>query len=301
MTRQSASPVTVLGLGPMGTALATTFVENGHPTTVWNRTPGKADQLLAKGATGAATAGEAIAASPLVIVSVIDYDAVHAVLAPIATELKGKTVVNVTADAPDRAREAAAWAAEHGIDYVDGSIMTPAATIGRPEAVFLYSGARGLYERHRQTLSTLGSTATHVGDDPGRAAAYDVALLDIFWTAMSGVVHAFTLARAENVGAGELVPFAQGIIDVVSQVTAEIAGDADAGRFPGDDSTLASNAASMDHIIHAARARGVDASVMEAAKAVAGRAIDAGHGDEGFARLVELLGRGHTSHAHANV
>lgn len=34
----SASPVTVLGLGAMGTALATAFLTNGHPTTVWNRT-----------------------------------------------------------------------------------------------------------------------------------------------------------------------------------------------------------------------------------------------------------------------
>lgn len=31
--------VTVLGLGPMGAALASAFLAAGHPTTVWNRTP----------------------------------------------------------------------------------------------------------------------------------------------------------------------------------------------------------------------------------------------------------------------
>ena len=42
-TQQPAqSPVTVLGLGLMGTALATALIKAGHPTSVWNRTTAKA-------------------------------------------------------------------------------------------------------------------------------------------------------------------------------------------------------------------------------------------------------------------
>jgi glutamyl-tRNA reductase len=63
--------VTVIGLGEMGTALAGVFLEGGHPTTVWNRTPEKADALVAKGARWAVTVRDAVAASPLVVVSVI--------------------------------------------------------------------------------------------------------------------------------------------------------------------------------------------------------------------------------------
>jgi 3-hydroxyisobutyrate dehydrogenase-like beta-hydroxyacid dehydrogenase len=48
--------VTVLGLGEMGSALAGAFLGGGLPTTVWNRSPGKADALVAKGAVGAASA-----------------------------------------------------------------------------------------------------------------------------------------------------------------------------------------------------------------------------------------------------
>ncbi len=47
----SKPPVTVLGLGALGKALATAFLTNGHPTTVWNRTADKADPLVALGAT----------------------------------------------------------------------------------------------------------------------------------------------------------------------------------------------------------------------------------------------------------
>ncbi|WP_261565170.1 NAD(P)-binding domain-containing protein [Frankia gtarii] len=35
------SPVTVIGLGPMGRTMAATLMRSGHPVTVWNRTPGR--------------------------------------------------------------------------------------------------------------------------------------------------------------------------------------------------------------------------------------------------------------------
>lgn len=68
------TPVTILGLGPMGRALTWAFIANGIPMTVWNRTPGKAPD----GAVEAKTVAEAV--GELTIVSVIDYDAVGAIL-----------------------------------------------------------------------------------------------------------------------------------------------------------------------------------------------------------------------------
>ena len=98
----------------------------------------------------------------------------------------------------------AAWATENGINYIDGAIMTPITTIGR--AVVLYSGQEKVYRDHLETLSSLGGTASFLGEDPGRAATYDVALLDVFWTAMSGYVHALAIARAENIAAKDIAP-----------------------------------------------------------------------------------------------
>src|SRR4051812_20584378 len=102
------TPVTVLGLGPMGRALASAFAAH-HPTTVWNRTPGKGDNL---DVTVAETAAGAIAASPLVVVCVLDYRAVRSILD--ADALKGRTLVNLTGGSPQQAREMAGWAAGHG-------------------------------------------------------------------------------------------------------------------------------------------------------------------------------------------
>jgi hypothetical protein len=41
------------------------------------------------------------------------------------------------------AREMAAWAAAHGIDYLDGVIVATPAAIGGPDAQLFYSGPAG--------------------------------------------------------------------------------------------------------------------------------------------------------------
>ncbi|WP_059005895.1 NAD(P)-dependent oxidoreductase [Streptomyces specialis] len=275
--------VTVLGLGPMGRALATAFAAADHPTTVWNRTPGKGKCLADTAATVAGTAAEAIAAGSLVIVCVRDYEVARSVLDTGA--LRGRTLVNLSGGSPRQARAMAAWAGEHGVDYLDGVIMATPDAIGGPGAALFYSGPGDLYETHRSALAALGGNAYHVGADPGRAAAFDAALQDLFWTAMSGVTHMFRLAAAENIGATDIAGHAKAMLGFLPDLTDQVAGQVTDGRFPGDAATLTSAAAAMDHVLSTIRANGLDNGVLAAARAEVRRAIDAGHGPEGFGRL----------------
>lgn len=285
------SAVTVLGLGPMGRALAGAFVAAGVRTTVWNRTPGRDGELVGQGALRAASAAEAVAASELTVVCVVDYDAADSVLrrADVAAALKGRTLVNLSADTPTRARDAAAWAADHGVRYLDGSIMTPTTTIGTPDGVFIHSGSKDLYDEHLPVLSALGGTHTHLGEDHGRAAAYDVALLDIFWTTMAGCAHALAVARAEGVTPGELAPFAMGIGAILPGAIEDMAAGVAAGDFSGAANPITSSASSMKHIIATSERHGIDAGVMRAAAGQAERVIGLGYGTDGFVRVTELV------------
>jgi 3-hydroxyisobutyrate dehydrogenase-like beta-hydroxyacid dehydrogenase len=285
--------VTVLGLGPMGRALAGAFLNAGLRTTVWNRTPGRDAELVARGATGAHSAEEAVAASALTVLCVVNYDAGDAILRrdEVAAALKGRTLVNLSADTPDRARDTADWAARHGVRYLDGAIMTPTPSIGTPDAVFLYSGPADVYEEHRPVLDVLGGSHTHLGEDVGRAAAYDVALLDVFWTSMAGYAHALAVARAEGVTARELTPYAQGIAAILPPLMEEFAGDVDSGTYSGELNPITSAASTMSHIVHASESHGIDASVMRAIEGQARRVIALGHGTDGYLRVTELLGR----------
>ncbi|MFJ2740554.1 NAD(P)-dependent oxidoreductase [Streptomyces sp. NPDC087440] len=285
-------PVTVLGLGPMGQALARTFLAAGHPTTVWNRTASRADSLVAEGAVLAPSPADAAQASDLVVVCVLNYDAALDVLGQAQDALKGRTVVNLTADTPGRAREAAAWAEQHGITYLDGSILSPNTTIGTPHAVFLHSGPQEAYETHRTTLASLAGTATYLGEDPARSASYEVALLDLWWTSVSGLVHSIALARSQGVSATDLAPFAKNIGNLLTSVVDEFAAEADAGVHPGTDSDLNSAATALAHVAHASEEAGLDASVLRAAQAVADRAIAAGHGHENTLGMLATIAAG---------
>ncbi|NUP24088.1 MAG: NAD(P)-dependent oxidoreductase [Streptomyces sp.] len=292
-TYDHESAVTVLGLGPMGRALAGAFLEAGLRVTVWNRTPGRDGELLDRGATSAASPAEAVAASALTVVCVVNYDAADAVLRQdaVTDALKGRTVVNLCADTPARAREAAEWAAAHGIRYLDGAIMSMTTTIGTPQAEVIYSGPEDLYREHLPVLERLGGTHTHLGEDFGRAAAYDIALLDIFWTAMSGYAHALAIAQAEGITARELLPHTQGISAILPVLFEEFAGDVDDRTYSGELNPITSAVSTMAHIVETSESHGIEANVIRAAEGLARRVVALGHGTDGYMRVTELLGR----------
>lgn len=117
------TPLTLLGLGSMGTALARTWLAAGHPLTVWNRTPAKSEVLAAEGAVVAASPAEAVAANGLVVLCLLDDASVGSALEGL--DLGGKDLVDLTTGTPADARARAAWAEERGARFVDGGIMAP--------------------------------------------------------------------------------------------------------------------------------------------------------------------------------
>ena len=99
------------------------------------------------------------------------------------------------------------------------------------------------------------------------------------------------MARAEGITARELAPFAQGIGAILPPIFTQGAEEVDSGRYSGEGNPLTSAASTMAHIVHTSEAHGIDAGVMRAAEGLARRAIGLGHGEEGFHRVAELLGR----------
>lgn len=129
--------VSVLGLGPMGHALADALLDAGYRTTVWNRTESKADGLRARGALWAPSPAAAIRASDVTLINVVDHDAVDSVLIAAGAAVDGRAVVGLSSDAPNRARQTAGLVTDAGGRYLDGAIMTPTDVIGtggRPTA-----------------------------------------------------------------------------------------------------------------------------------------------------------------------
>ncbi|MGW3566068.1 NAD(P)-dependent oxidoreductase [Streptomyces sp. NPDC000941] len=287
MAGENRAPVTVVGLGAMGQALAGAFLAAGHPTTVWNRSAHKADALVARGAVRARTPAEAVQAGELVVVCVVDYEVSQAILEPLGAELAGRALVNLTSDTPERAREAAAWAAGRGIDYLDGAIMVPTPVIGSPQALLLYSGSRSVFEAYETTLKALGGNNRYLGADHGVAPLYDLALLNVFYSSMAAMVHSLALVGADGVTAKEFLPYIKEFFALLPAMADQVADGIDNRDYPGDLGNLAMEAAGVDHILETSEARGLDSGPLAAVRALMGRAIADGRGGDGFASVIE--------------
>jgi 3-hydroxyisobutyrate dehydrogenase-like beta-hydroxyacid dehydrogenase len=287
-------PVSVIGLGLMGAALARALVDAGHQTTVWNRSSAKADALVAAGATRAKTVADAVSASPLVIACVLDDVALRGVLDPVAGELSGRALINLTSGTPEQARALAAWADQHGIDHLDGKILAFPSTIGGPDAFLLYSGAQDVYTVHEPTLAALGS-ATYLGADPGLASLYDLGIVGLMYGVITGFVHALALLRADGIDPEAFLPFATEAMGIMP--LADIARQVQTGNYGGREAHLDMQVAYMDHIIESSLARDVDPTFPAYVKELMHRAIAAGHGSDDFGRLLDGFSMPAEAHA----
>ncbi|MBM7058378.1 NAD(P)-dependent oxidoreductase [Streptomyces durocortorensis] len=296
MTQQSStpapnSPVTVIGLGPMGLALAETLMKNGHPTTVWNRTPGKARNLVAGGARLAASVADAVAASPLTVVCLKDYATLYEVFGSAAgAAAAGRALVNLNSGTPKEAHAAASWAAARGVAYLDGAIMVPPPLVGEPGAAFLYSGPREVFAAHRDTLARLGDPR-HLGSDPGLAVLHNAALLGLMYATMNGFLHAAALVGSAGVPAAEFAELAVNrfLPTVVDATLVAQAPDLDAGHYPGGLGTMEMNLNALEHIALTCEEQGVHAGQPLLMRDIAAQAIRDGHGASNYLAVFEVF------------
>ncbi|MEU8362006.1 NAD(P)-binding domain-containing protein [Nonomuraea sp. NPDC048882] len=281
------SQVTVVGLGPMGSKMAETFLAAGHEVAVWNRTASKADPLLAKGARRAANAVD----GELLVVSQIGYQAMDDSFGD--ARLDGKVVVNLSSGSPGELRAAARRVAERGGTLITGGIMVPPPGIGQPGAYTFYSGQKDVLDRHAPVLEALGEVS-YVGADEGLAMMYYQAQLLIFWSSLTSYMHAMALLSTAGVAPEEFLPFARetfiqlggdGPMGFVGQLTEEFA----AGSYPGELNSLHMQAVGLGHAVEALAEAGVEITVPTALWRLFERADAEGRGGEGLGTVIQSI------------
>ncbi|MEU9960677.1 NAD(P)-dependent oxidoreductase [Streptomyces sp. NPDC050982] len=290
MTRKhnaDRTPVTVIGLGLMGQALAQAFLRDGYPTTVWNRTAAKAEPLIAQGATLADSIGDAVAAGELVIVCLSDYDAVHKLLDPVGDAHDGRVLVNLTSGTSAQARETAEWAARHGSAYLDGVILAVPPGIGTADAIIVYSGPRQAFDLHEPALRSLAAATTYLGDDHALSSLHDMAVLGLMWGVLNGFLHGAALLGAAGVDPAGLVPLVRQGIGIVTDWLPGYAQQIAEGTYPAFDATIDTHRAAMEHLVRESESLGVNAELPRFIQDLADRAVADGRGGDGYAAMIE--------------
>ncbi|QNL51019.1 NAD(P)-dependent oxidoreductase [Olivibacter sp. SDN3] len=282
--------VTLIGLGPMGQAIANVYLENGYRVTVWNRTASRAEKLVANGAILAPTVTDALQASDLVLLSLTDYAAMYDILDATDVLLADKVIVNLSSDTPQKTRAASVWLAERGASLIVGGIMVPADLVGKAGAYVFYSGLKSVFELHEGSLQLIGKP-DYVGEDPGLAQLFYQAQLDIFLTSLSAYLHATALVGSAGISAKAFLPYAIEMFENLPAIggLTEAADHIDMGVYPGDMANIIMMGATADHIVGASRSAGLNAGLPGAVKALYDRTIATGHGRDGWPSLIEAI------------
>ncbi len=292
MAGDSPTPVTVIGLGSMGRALAGAFLAAGHPTTVWNRTPGRAGPLVEKGAVPAESVADAVAASGLVVTCLTTFEDTRAALEPAAGALRGRALVTLNSGSPFGARETAAWATAHGARLLAGAVKNVPAAVGAPDTLLYYSGDRSVFDAHETTLRALGGDTVHLGEEPDLAALYEMAVGAMLLPALVGFFQGAAAVQARGLRAESMVRFAGKWLDMIKTLLPVYAAEIDSGDYTDAASSVDLFLAGAAHDDDLAEETNVDTAWLAALHDLLRRAAEAGHGGHSIAALTEVLRKG---------
>jgi 3-hydroxyisobutyrate dehydrogenase-like beta-hydroxyacid dehydrogenase len=201
--------VAVLGLGRMGSAIAERLLRAGRTVRVWNRTPAKADPLVAAGARRAATPALAAAGAGIVISSMLDDASLHELVEAPDGLLQGLDAgavhVSTATVSPGCSDAIAARHASRGQRFL------AAPVVGRPEVaragelLSLVGGPDDVIDRARTSIEAYSARILATGPTPGTASSlklginfYIAAIAELFgevlaFTEKSGVAHETTM------------------------------------------------------------------------------------------------------------
>ncbi|MEM9881302.1 MAG: NAD(P)-dependent oxidoreductase [Planctomycetota bacterium] len=202
-----------IGLGIMGASMAMNLRRAGHRLTVWNRTPAKAEALIAAGAERAEGPADVVRrGAEVVFLNVTDTNDVEAVLfggdGVASASSPGLVVVDHSTISPVRTKQfAERLRDEHGVTFIDAPVSggdigardgTLSVMVGGP------GGPGGAVERVRPLLEVVGRAVTHVGPSgAGQAckACNQVAVCG----ALLGAVEALALAQSLGLDAEKML------------------------------------------------------------------------------------------------
>ncbi|HLI02141.1 MAG TPA: NAD(P)-dependent oxidoreductase [Acidimicrobiales bacterium] len=182
--------IAVLGIGQMGHALASRLLDTGFELTVWNRSPGRAGDLVARGAREADNVPVAVAGATVVMTSLSNDAAVTDVLLPGGSPLplaNGGAVVECSTISPDTTRRLAAIYGDH---LVAAPILGGPAALAAGEAALVVAGPKDTVADVRPALEAVSGAIRLCGPDPGTALVIKLLNNSLLLTGLAAVSEA---------------------------------------------------------------------------------------------------------------
>lgn len=156
-----------IGLGIMGRGMAANLLKAGFDLVVWNRTAARADELVAAGASLAASPAELATSCGVIFSCVSDTPDVHAVLlgeqGVIEGVKSGALVVDMSTISPQGARDLAVALGKRGVHFLDAPVSGGSEGAAKGTLSIMVGGDADQVERATPYFQATGKTITHVG------------------------------------------------------------------------------------------------------------------------------------------
>jgi 3-hydroxyisobutyrate dehydrogenase-like beta-hydroxyacid dehydrogenase len=194
--------IAVLGMGRMGSALAARLLHGGHRVTVWNRTKGKAGQVVSGGGREARSVADAVRDAGVVITMLANDDAVRAVAyGDLRPSLGDQAIyVNCSTVSPALNTElAGAFPAR----FVAMPVLGSPDAVRTGQAVYLAGGDSSVVDRLTPALCSL-STAIHRYDTSALASTAKLATNLLLLAEITALAESFAVGRCGGLSDDQL-------------------------------------------------------------------------------------------------
>ena len=166
--------ISYLGLGTMGSGMASNLLKAGYKLTVWNRNAEKCEPFGRKGSRVADTPVDAILDAELVMYCLSNDEAVEEVVfgaKGILSGIKeGQIAVDMSTVLPATSlREQEAYT-KRGVDFLDAPVFGSKQESADAKLWIMAAGSKAMFEKVKPVLEHLGQTVHYLGKN-GNAAA----------------------------------------------------------------------------------------------------------------------------------
>ena len=282
------SEVSVIGLGAMGSAIASALLEAGRSVTVWNRSAEKAGPLVGKGAEVGADVTSTVAASPVSIVCVDNYAVSLAVLGDALAAVSGKILIQLTSDTGTAADELAGWSAANSARYLDGVILAYPSDMGSSEATVLLAGEIEAWTEAEPLMRDIAGASAYVGDNVRVPSMLSAAVIAPLLGLIVGAAQGAAMCEAEGFPVADyaemMSPLSGLLTDQMQHTLVTIAED----RFDNPEAALKNYASSVTDRTAEGRALGRNVEFYGFVDDLLTRAIGQGLGDEELSSIIKL-------------
>jgi len=166
--------ISYLGLGTMGSGMASNLLKAGYEFTVWNRSAEKCKPFARKGARVAETPTDAVRDIDLVIYMLSNDEAVEEVVFGAKGILRGikegQIAIDMSTVLPATSlREQEAFA-KRGVDFLDAPVFGSKQEAAKAKLWIMAAGNKAIFEKVKPVLEKLGQTVHYFGKN-GNATA----------------------------------------------------------------------------------------------------------------------------------